>query len=129
MTHCTSSVVTPNSFCRLGMATLTMLVSRMDMNIPTISTTSGSPQPVRASGTDAARAGWVATPLGELTATPYRSLPLDHRFVRGCRSLTRGCFLRECGLPWRRFAVHVGATAQGRGDARDEAGSDRETEG
>ena len=32
------------------MATLTMLVSRTDMNIPTISTTSGSPQAAPAPG-------------------------------------------------------------------------------
>ena len=44
-THWISSVVTPKSFCMVRMATLTMLMSSTDMNIPAISTTSGRPHP------------------------------------------------------------------------------------
>jgi hypothetical protein len=39
-----SSVEVPNSFCMVGMATLTMLVSSTVMNIPTTTTASGRPQ-------------------------------------------------------------------------------------
>src|SRR5258708_5896444 len=42
-THCTWSVVAPKSRCMVGTATLTMSVSRIDMNMPTTSTVRGSP--------------------------------------------------------------------------------------
>jgi len=44
LTHEIWSLPTPNCFWITGIATLTMLVSSTDMNIPMISTTSGSPQ-------------------------------------------------------------------------------------
>ncbi|HTF55077.1 MAG TPA: hypothetical protein VK735_47175 [Pseudonocardia sp.] len=60
--HWTLSVLAPKSFCIDGIATLTMLVSRTDMNTPAISTTSGSPQPLAAGGVGAvvggALGGW-----------------------------------------------------------------------
>src|SRR5882757_8566709 len=40
------SVLTPNCFWITGIATLMMLVSRIDMNMPTIRTTSGRPHPL-----------------------------------------------------------------------------------
>src|SRR4051794_27423342 len=48
--HWIWSVVAPNAFCIVGIATLTMLVSRIDMNMPTMSTTSGRPQPPDGAG-------------------------------------------------------------------------------
>src|SRR5882757_6081960 len=38
-----SVVLTPNCFCIVGIATFTMLVSRVDMNMPTTTTASGTP--------------------------------------------------------------------------------------
>ena len=43
--HWISSVVVPNAFWIVGIATLTMLVSRIDMNMPTMSTARGRPHP------------------------------------------------------------------------------------
>jgi hypothetical protein len=45
-THCTSPVDTPNSFWMVGNATVTMLISKIDINVPTINTASGSRQAV-----------------------------------------------------------------------------------
>jgi hypothetical protein len=44
--HATSAVLPPKSDWIVAMATFTMLTSRMDMNIPPISTASGIRQPV-----------------------------------------------------------------------------------
>src|SRR5882757_5760214 len=54
------SVETPNCFCIVGIATLTMLVSRVDMNIPMTTTASGTTQP----GLDAALPGPGRTAAG-----------------------------------------------------------------
>src|SRR3954471_16831555 len=43
-THWIWSVVAPKSFCIVEMATLTMLMSSTDMNMPTTSTSSGTSQ-------------------------------------------------------------------------------------
>src|SRR5882762_989780 len=42
LTHWMLSVETPNCCCMVGIATFTMLVSRVDMNIPTTTTASGT---------------------------------------------------------------------------------------
>jgi len=41
-----SSLEAPKSRCMVGMATLTMVVSSTDMNMPTISTSSGTSHPL-----------------------------------------------------------------------------------
>ena|SRR5882757_1558573 len=48
LTHWTLSVAAPKSFRIADIATLTMLMSRFDMNIPTIRIASGTPQPLAA---------------------------------------------------------------------------------
>ncbi|GAA5159209.1 hypothetical protein GCM10023321_40010 [Pseudonocardia eucalypti] len=45
VTHWISSVLAPKSFWMDGTATFTMVMSRSDMNMPTISTASGTTQP------------------------------------------------------------------------------------
>src|SRR5882757_9623048 len=42
LTHWMLSVETPNRFCIVGIATFTMLVSKVDMNIPITTTPSGT---------------------------------------------------------------------------------------
>src|SRR4051794_16573424 len=59
-THWMSSVVAPKSFCMAGMATLTMLTSSTDMNIPvtrTISDTAHGPEVDGAGGAGGRGAG------------------------------------------------------------------------
>ena len=68
-----SSLVTLYCFCIVGIATLTMLVSSTDMNIPTTTTANGSPQLAvctdLATSTGAARrsTGRLGSPLGTST--------------------------------------------------------------
>src|SRR5713226_4279703 len=63
-----SSVVVPNSFWMVGIATFTMLVSRIDMNMPTISTASGMPHPPERRALPAESAGPVGGPGRGATA-------------------------------------------------------------
>ena len=55
--HCTRPWCTPKSFCIVGIATLTMLMSSTDMNMPATSTTSGRPHPPWAAGGAGGAAG------------------------------------------------------------------------
>ncbi len=79
-THCESLVDTPNSFWMVGRATVTMLISRIDMNVPTISTASGSRQAVAAPSSPVPwperlpATGNVASPLAGVEITPLAGL-------------------------------------------------------
>ena len=62
-THWICSVVAPKSRCMVGIATLTMLTSSTDMNMPVTSTTIGRPQPRCAGGAGAG--GGLGRGVGE----------------------------------------------------------------
>src|SRR3954464_15821577 len=59
-----SSVVDPKSRCMVGIATLTMLTSSTDMNMPVISTTIARPQPFWGARAGAGGAGGGAVGRG-----------------------------------------------------------------
>ena len=61
--HCTSAVLPPSSVWIVATATFTMLVSRIDMNMPAISTASGTTQCAISVGCGAA--GAAGGPLGK----------------------------------------------------------------
>ncbi len=78
-THATESGEPESSVWMSGIATLTMLLSRTDMNMPTISTASGTIQPPsRGAGGDGTGAGAARTS------------------VRGSTSTVRGAVLVRC---------------------------------
>src|SRR5882757_7337748 len=65
-----SSLEAPKSRCMVGIATLTMVVSSTDMNMPTISTSRGTSQPL-----PAALGALAAPDWGEAVMTSMWTLP------------------------------------------------------
>src|ERR671916_279722 len=95
----------------VGMATLTMLISRIDMNIPAISTVNGSPQPA---GAPAPGATPPALPCGRFasgTVTPGRlmlsTVPSERRVLYFIRTLGVPENTRGADVEQRRQDVRV----------------------